>query len=176
MKAVIINGGYSVSSRLTGIEQEVETLLVKNSVPFEKIIVHKLPAEALLTANFAHPEIVANITKVNEADIVILLTPVFKGAYSGILKTFVDLLPQKGFVNKIVLPIAIGGSIAHLLSIEYALNPVASILGATHITNPVYVVEKHVTRVDDSFVVDQDVTERLDTVLQQVVTLEGSRV
>lgn len=176
MKAVIINGGYSINSRLTGIEQEVEKLLSNTNMTFDKIIVHKLPAEALITAKFGDPIIVEHVKKVDVADVVILLTPVFKGAYSGILKTFLDLLPQKGLVDKSVIPIAIGGSMAHLLSLEYALKPIISILGATHVTNPVYVIDKLVTVVNDSYVVDCGITERLTNALQQVNVLEVGRV
>ena len=176
MKAVLINGGYSIYSRLTGIEQEVEKLLSNTNMTIDKILVHQLPAEALITANFEDPIIVENVKKVNAADVVILLTPVFKGAYSGILKTFLDLLPQKGLVNKSVIPIAIGGSMAHLLSLEYALKPIVSILGATHVTNPVYVIDKLVTVVNHSYVIDPEITERLTSALQQVNVLEVGRV
>lgn len=37
---------------------------------------------------------------------VILATPVYKAAYTGLLKAFLDLLPQDGLAGKIVLPIA----------------------------------------------------------------------
>lgn len=40
---------------------------------------------------------------------VILATPVYKAAYSGLLKTFLDLLPQGGLRDKVVLPIARNG-------------------------------------------------------------------
>lgn len=176
MKAIIINGGHSVSSRLTGIEQELEKLLDENKVAHEKIVVHQLPAQDLITANFTSVAIIENLKKVKAADIVILLTPVFKGSYSGILKTFIDLLPQKGLENKSVIPVAIGGSIAHLLSLEYALKPVVSILGATHVTTPVYVVDKLVTKIEDSFIVDSEIRDRLDYALQQAIVLDTAKV
>lgn len=175
MKAIIINGGYSLNSRLTGVQLEIEKLLNQNEVSFEKIIVHQLPAQELITANFTSHIIIENIKRVEKADIVILLTPVFKGAYSGILKTFLDLLPQKALENKSVIPVAIGGSIAHLLSLEYALKPVVSILGATHITNPVYIVDKQVTRDNDTFLVEDEVIKRVETVLKQAFVLDAIR-
>ena len=174
MKAIIINGGYSVKSRLTGVQQELEKLLIQHKVTFEKVIVHQLPAQDLITANFASPTIIENINKVEHADIVILLTPVFKGAYSGIIKTFIDLLPQKGLEGKSVIPVAIGGSIAHLLTLEYALKPIVSILGSTHVTNPVYVVDKQITIDDDeNYVVETDVINRLENSVKQALVLES---
>ncbi len=173
LKAIIINGGYSVDSRLTGVQLEIEKLLNQHEVSYEKIIVHRLPAQDLITANFASPTIIEHVKKVEKSEIVILLTPVFKGAYSGILKTFIDLLPQKGLEGKSVIPVALGGSIAHLLSIEYALKPIISILGSTHVTNPVYVVDKQIAKIDGNFTVESEVVDRLENSLKQAIVLEA---
>lgn len=162
MSAIIINGGYSVFSRLTGIEQEITKLLQYEGINYTIIHVHQLNAEQLITADFKGSDIVPNIKAVQQANIVFVLTPIFKGSFSGILKTFLDLLPQGAFENKTVIPIAIGGSIAHLLALEYSLKPVLSILGGTTISNPVYVVDKQVTKTDqDQFEVVAEVTERI---------------
>lgn len=167
-KAIIINGGNTVNSRLTGIQQHIEALLAADGVTYEVIHVHQLPAVDLITANFASKAIAENVAKVTAADIVLFLTPIFKGSYTGILKTFIDLLPQKALENKTVVPVAIGGSLAHLLALEYSLKPVLSILGATLITSPIYIVDSQVERVEGGFVVSEDATERIDKVWQTV--------
>lgn len=172
MKAIIINGGNSLSSRVVGVEQEIGRLFKRAGISFNVIHVHLLKAEDLITANYNSPIILENVRKVEEADIVVLLTPVYKGAYSGILKTFLDLIPQKGLEGKIVLPVAVGGSIAHLLSIDYALKPVVAILGATNILPSVYVVDQQVQRLDGgTFAVEQEVIERLEKGLSSVIEL-----
>ena len=165
-RAIIINGGNSVNSRLTGIEQKIQALLKKDGIEYDVISVHQLPAQDLITANFASEEIKKSIVKVGEADIVFFLTPIYKGSFTGILKTFIDLLPQKGLENKIAVPVAIGGSIAHLLALEYSLKPVLSILGATHITNPIYIVDSQVERLDNGYALDEDATDRIEKVLK----------
>ena len=167
-KAIIINGGNSVNSRLTGIEQYIVKLLETGGISQEMIQVHQLPAADLITANYASEAIAKEIVKVGEADIVFFLTPIYKGSYTGILKTFIDLLPQKGLENKIVIPVAIGGSIAHLLALEYSLKPVLSILGATTISSPIYIVESQVARTDAGFEVEADAKERIEKVWQTV--------
>src|SRR5690606_5813459 len=106
-KAILINGGNSVTSRLTGVQQSIESLLEQQGIAHETIQIHQLPAEDLITANYASETIAEEIVKVGEADIVFFLTPIYKGSYTGILKTFIDLLPQKGLENKIVVPVAI---------------------------------------------------------------------
>lgn len=167
-KAVLINGGNSVTSRLTGVQQSIESLLEQYGISHETIQVHQLPAEDLITANYASETIAKEIVKVGEADIVFFLTPIYKGSYTGILKTFIDLLPQKGLENKAVVPVAIGGSIAHLLALEYSLKPVLSILGATTISTPIYIVDSQVTKTDTGFIVEEAAKERIEKVWESV--------
>jgi pyruvate-ferredoxin/flavodoxin oxidoreductase len=45
---------------------------------------------------------------------------------------FLDLLPQLGLTGKAVLPLAVGGSIAHVLAIDYGLRPVLCSMAAEH--------------------------------------------
>lgn len=167
-KAILINGGNSVSSRLTGIENFIAANLKAQGVDVETIQVHQLPAKDLITANYAGEAIAKEIVKVGEADIVVFLTPIYKGSYTGILKTFIDLLPQKGLEGKQVFPVAIGGSIAHLLALEYSLKPVLSILGATNIESPVYIVDSQVVRNDAEFSLDEAAVERIEKVFSSV--------
>lgn len=171
-KAIIINGGYSVQSRLTGIEQVIGRLLTQRDIAHEVIQVHQLPAVDLLTANYTSKPIAEQMVKVGDADIVFFLTPIFKGSYSGILKTFIDLMPQKGLENKIVVPVAIGGSIAHLLALDYSLKPVLSILGATHISNSIYITDSQVVRNEEQFDVHEEAVERIKKVWESIAPVE----
>lgn len=141
-KAILINGSNTVYSRLTGVQQQAEQALQAQGIDTEILYVHQLPAEDLILANFGSEAIKTATAKVEAADIVVILTPIYKAAYTGILKTFLDLIPQKGLEGKLVWPIAIGGSIGHLLAIDYALKPVVTVLGATHIAHTVFVVDK----------------------------------
>jgi FMN reductase len=63
---------------------------------------------------------------------VVVATPVYKAAYSGLLKVFLDVLPQTALKGKLVLPLATGGSPHHMLALDYALRPVLQSLGAPH--------------------------------------------
>lgn len=139
---VIINGTNSSISRVNGVKSYIE-----QAVRDIKIIdIYQLPAKDLLSANFNHEEIIAANQLVADAEVVIILTPVYKAAYSGILKTYLDLLPQKGLENKIVIPIAVGGTLHHLLAIDYALKPVLASLGATQILQGIYILDRYIKK------------------------------
>ena len=76
----------------------------------------------------------------------LISTPVYKASFAGGLKAVLDLLDEKALAGKVVLPIATGGSPAHLLALEYGLKPVLSALGARHILAGVYATDKQVRR------------------------------
>lgn len=100
------------------------------------------PAEDLILGKYDSPAFDEVKRLLAEASAVVVATPVYKAAYSGGLKTLLDILPQAALRGKTVLPLATGGSPAHQLAIDYALKPVLSALGATDLLQGVYVVDK----------------------------------
>ena len=168
-KVVIINGSNTRNSRVTAIQEKVERFFAAHSTSIHTNHVHELPAVALITANFASDAILAENKKVKEADIIVILTPIYKASYTGILKTYLDLLPQKAFVGKTILPIAVGGSIGHLLALEYALKPILAVLGATNIAHSVYIVDKQIIRLEDgNFAIEEEANNRLEVELKNL--------
>ncbi len=122
-----------VNRRLTAAGHTVRTLPVRT-----------LPATALLVGDVTHPALIEAIAAVRDADALVVATPVYQSAYSGLLKVFLDLLPQFAFRGKTVLPLATGGSSAHVLAVDYALRPVLSALGAAHVTPGWFVPSSHI--------------------------------
>ena len=111
--------------------------------------VRDLPARALLSADVKEQTIAEAIAAVADADAVVVATPVYQAAYSGLLKVFLDLLPQFAFRGKAVLPIVTGGSPAHVLAVDYALRPVLANLGAAHIGQGWFVPSSHIRQWPD---------------------------
>jgi FMN reductase len=134
------------------------------------IKVRDIPAEDLLYAKFDSEAIVSANALVAAADAVFVATPIYKASYTGVLKAFLDLLPQKGLERKIVLPLAVGGTLSHLLAIDYALKPVLSALGAQNILQGVYVLDKQVTWGDrGQAILDDDISTRLHESVSQFI-------
>ncbi len=157
---VIISGSTSSTSRLNGVLQQVEALLHDHKV--ERIDVRSLPPEDLIYTKFDSPAIIEANRLIEQADAVVVATPIYKASYTGVLKTFLDLIPQKGLQGKVILPIAIGGTIAHLLAIDYALKPVLSSLGANNQLQGVYAQDVQVNRAEDgSFGLTEELHQRL---------------
>ena len=145
-KVLIISGSPIRQSRLYGLIGEASAFLEAAGHQVETLHVAELPAEDLLKANFGSEAVKEAQGLVAEADAVIVASPVYKAAYSGILKTFLDLVPERGLDDKLALPLFVGGTIAHLLAVEYALKPVLAALGSRHILGGVYAVDQAIER------------------------------
>lgn len=101
-----------------------------------------LPAADLLLGRADSPELAGAALTVENADAIVITTPIYKASFSGLLKTFLDLLPQTALRGKSVLPIATGGASAHVLALDYALRPVLMSMGAAYVA-PAYVILEH---------------------------------
>jgi FMN reductase len=175
-KVVIINGSPSLTSRLNGMIQYVEQRLLQAGIEIEHIQVAELPSEDLIKAKFDSEAILHANKKVEEAEGIIIASPVYKAAYTGVLKAYLDLLPQKSLLGKIILPLFIGGTIAHLLSIDYALKPVLSALGGRYILGGVYAVDTWITRNEqEGYSLSEDLLHRLDEAVAEFADLINRR-
>ncbi|MFJ5263305.1 NADPH-dependent FMN reductase [Streptomyces sp. NPDC088387] len=140
-----VSGSPSPTSRTTRLLRHLDERLGWQGHDVTNLEVRTLPAQALLGADFRDPAIVAATELFARADGIVIGTPVYKAAYSGLLKSLLDLLPQYALTGKTVLPLATGGSTAHVLAIDYALRPVLSSMGAAHIVPGWFTLDKDIT-------------------------------
>lgn len=70
------------------------------------------------------------ITTVTTADGVIAVTPIFTASYSGLFKSFFDVLDNTALVDKPLVMGATGGTARHSLALEHALRPLFGYLRA----------------------------------------------
>ncbi len=173
---VTIGGSPSATSKSAALLGLVRTRLETLGLTTAAVNVRDLPAEDLLYARASALPIASVSELVGSAHAVVVATPIYKAAYSGILKAFLDLLPQEAFAGKMVLPIATGGTLAHMLAIDYALRPVLSALGSTHILGGVYLLDSQFTNVTDGAVqLEAAADDRLNTAIKQFDDLLTSR-
>jgi FMN reductase len=94
-------------------------------------------ADAIVTG-FPSGELRDAIRTVTTADAVVAVTPVFAASYSGLFKTFVDVLEPDALVGKPVLLAATAGTARHSLVIEHAMRPLFSYLRALTVPTGVF--------------------------------------
>lgn len=168
---LIIAGSPSSTSRSHRLALMLGDRLRELSIETSLLDLRTLPAEDLLHARSDAPAIVAAVAQLAAASGVVIVTPVYKAAYSGLLKTFLDLLPQFGLRDKVVLPFAMGGTIAHVLSIDYALRPVLNSLDPLHVVNGLFVLDKQlIIHPDGKAELSEDLIPKLDLALDGFIT------
>ncbi|GEK02181.1 FMN reductase [Streptomyces sp. 1-11] len=87
---------------------------------------------------FPSGQLAAAVDAVTGADGLIAVTPVFTASYSGLFKSFFDLIDPDALTGKPVLVAATGGTARHSLVLEHALRPLFAYLRATVVPTAVY--------------------------------------
>lgn len=166
---LVISGSPSPTSKTERVAEYLGGRLLVAGQDVDHLRLRRLPAGPLLGADTRDPMIANAVAQVADAQGIVLATPTYKAAYSGLLKVFLDLLPQFGFAGKAVLPLATGGSVAHVLTLDYALRPVAQSLGARHVVQSFFVLDTHLTIAGDDVEIHSDSVGALEDVLEQFI-------
>ncbi len=168
---MLLAGSPSERSRSAALLDAVALRLAVRGVRAEHLHIRNLNPQALLLADTGHHSIVQAVKQVEDANLLVVATPVYKAAYSGVLKVFLDLLPQSALQGKTVLPLATGGSPHHMLALDYALRPVLQSLGAKHILPGIYATDGQVALPPEgAYAVAPEIGQRIDEAVHQLVS------
>ncbi|MFE5188733.1 FMN reductase [Streptomyces sp. NPDC056628] len=141
MRLVVVSAGLSVpsSTRLladrlaaaTGRQTEAEVEVVE---------LRELAVEIAqnFTNGFPGRRLAAAIDAVTSADGLIVVTPVFSASYSGLFKSFFDVIDKDALTGMPVLIAATGGTARHSLVLDHALRPLFAHLRAVVVPTGVY--------------------------------------
>jgi FMN reductase len=94
-------------------------------------------ADNLLTG-FPNKALQAAVDTVVGADGLIAVSPIFSASYSGLFKTFFDVLDKDALTGKPVLLGATAGTARHSLALEHALRPLFAYLRAVVLPTAVF--------------------------------------
>jgi FMN reductase len=91
-----------------------------------------------MLTGFAAPALRDVLNTLARADGVIAVTPIFNASYSGLFKSFFDVIDDTSLVDKPVLIGATGGTARHSLALEHAVRPLFAYLRAVVMSTAVY--------------------------------------
>lgn len=148
MRVITLAGSPRFPSRSTALLTVSQHRLEQRGVEIIPWNLHNFRPEDLLYARFDSPALLALKEDLAGADGVIVATPIYKASFSGALKTLLDLLPERALEHKVVLPLATGGTVAHMLAVDYALKPVLSALKAQEILHGVFADDSQIAHYD----------------------------
>ncbi|WP_416961833.1 FMN reductase [Streptomyces sp. Agncl-13] len=141
MKLVVVSAGLSVPSSTRLLADRLAAAVDrKTPVDIQVVELRDLAVEIAhnLTNGFPGKKLAAALDAVTQADGLIAVTPVFSASYSGLFKSFFDVLEKDALAGKPVLIAATGGSARHSLVLEHALRPLFAYLRAVIVPTAVY--------------------------------------
>ncbi|MDQ1037967.1 FMN reductase [Streptomyces sp. V3I8] len=145
MRLVVVSAGLSVPSSTRLLGDRLAAAVVGRAptgapAEVEVVELRDLAVEIAhhLTTGFPGPALGAALSAVADADGLIVVTPVFSASYSGLFKSFFDVLDRDALAGKPVLVAATGGSARHSLVLEHAMRPLFAYLRAVVVPTAVY--------------------------------------
>ncbi|MFD1708825.1 NADPH-dependent FMN reductase [Siminovitchia sediminis] len=165
---VILSGSPSEHSRSEKILKYLGSLLEQKQFTVTHLSVRDVPPTDLFEAKFDSPAIQRISSLIENARGVIIGSPVYKAAYSGVLKALLDLLPQDVLENTPVLPVMTGGTPAHLLAIEYTLKPLIATLKGESLKG-VYFLDSQIDRDAQIPIMDEELLLRIEQQLDALI-------
>ena len=143
MKLAVVTAGLSVPSSTRLLADRLAAATVAASPSPVSVSVVELRDIALdvtknLLTGFPSPALRSAIASVVDADALVVVTPVFTAGYSGLFKSFFDVLDADSLAGKPVLLGATGGTERHSLVLDYQLRPLFGYLKADPVATGVY--------------------------------------
>lgn len=94
---------------------------------------------------WGNPEVAAAVEAVCKSDVAIFASPTYKGAYTGLLKLFLDQIPGDGLANTLAFPLMLGAGPGHQMAPDLVLKPVLVELGAACPARGLYLLDTDYT-------------------------------
>lgn len=142
-----LSGSPFPGSRTEGAARLVEdAALAASGARVRHLAVRDLPAGALIGADAGDAEVAAALAALAGADALLVASPVYKAAYTGVLKTLLDLAPADVLAGTPVAAVLSGGAAPHGPAAIAALATLLDALGADDVHPPVFLLDRVLQR------------------------------
>ena len=129
LRLVAVSGGMQRPSKSAALAAHLLDLIAE-AIPCEQHLIELGPLAPQFAGSVWRsqvPDVVERaLLTVEQADVLVVATPVFRGAYTGLFKHFFDFIDQDALIDTPVLLAATGGSERHALVIDHQLRPLFS--------------------------------------------------
>ena len=169
LDVVVVNGSPNERSKTAALAELITTRLAELvPVTVRRVDVYRLGPGFTGTSSREDvpPDVEAVLRAVEEADVLVAATPVYRGSYSGMFKHFFDLIGQYALANTPVVLAATGGSDRHALVIEHELRPLFGFFQAAVLPVGFYV---NTGDFDGTTVLNAEVYSRIEVGLGDVL-------
>ena len=171
LRVVAVSGGLQRPSKSAALAEHLLDLIADEIPCQQRLIELGQLAPQLAGAAWRSqlPDTVEReLAAVEQADVLVVTTPVFRGSYTGIFKHFFDFIHQDALIDKPVMLAATGGSERHALVIDHQLRPLFSFFQARTLPLGIYATDKDFV---DFRLQDEALIERAKLAVQRALPL-----
>jgi FMN reductase len=171
LRVVAVSGGLQRPSKSAFLAEHLLDLIA-DEVPCQQRLIEMGGIAPLLAGAVWRSQLSDTVEQelaaVEQADVLVVVTPVFRGSYTGLFKHFFDFIHQDALIDKPVLLAATGGSERHALVIDHQLRPLFSFFQARTLPLGIYATDKDFV---DYCLQDEAVIERARLAVQRALPL-----
>ncbi|WP_417284793.1 FMN reductase [Comamonas sp.] len=145
LRLVAVSGGLQRPSKSAALAEHLLDLIA-DELPCEQHLIELGQLAPQLAGVVWRSQLPCTVERelaaVEQADVLVVVTPVFRGSYTGLFKHFFDFIHQDALIDMPVLLAATGGSERHALVIDHQLRPLFSFFQARTLPLGVYRTDK----------------------------------
>ena len=171
LRVVAVSGGLQRPSKSAALAEHLLDLIA-DEIPCQQRLIELgqlAPQLAGAAGRSQLPDTVEReLAAVEQADVLVVTTPVFRGSYTGLFKHFFDFIHQDALIDKPVMLAATGGSERHALVIDHQLRPLFSFFQARTLPLGIYATDKDFV---DYRLQDEALIERAKLAVQRALPL-----
>jgi FMN reductase len=165
---VAVVGSPTPYSRTRSLVTEIQGRIVSETGAKARLvdIAELVPYLMVRSREETSPFLEEALRAVEQADLLLIGTPVYKGSYTGLFKHFIDLIDYKSLTGVPVALLAMGGSDRHALVIDHQLRPLFGFFNAQTLPTGVFVSERSYT---SGCISDPVLQNRISTLVRESV-------
>ncbi|WP_407460588.1 FMN reductase [Xanthomonas campestris pv. raphani] len=171
LRIVAVSGGMQRPSKAAALAEHL-LALIAGQVPCEQHLVELGALAPQFAGALWRSQLPATVEQelvaVEQADVLVVTTPVYRGSFTGLFKHFFDFVHQDALIDTPVLLAATGGSERHALVIDHQLRPLFSFFQARTLPLGVYATDRDFL---DSHVHNEALAERARLAVQRALPL-----
>jgi FMN reductase len=137
-RTAVVVGNPKAGSRTLAAARTVATALTDQAPDLVVDLADVGPA----LLDWSDPGVSELVDRVGAADLVVVASPTYKGAYTGLLKLFLDRFAAGTGLSGVAVPLMLGAGPAHALAPELTLRPLLTELGATVPGRALYLLDR----------------------------------
>ncbi|MBO9788012.1 FMN reductase [Xanthomonas phaseoli] len=145
LRVVAVSGGMQRPSKAVALAEHLLELIA-DQVPCERHLVEIGALAPHFAGALWRTQVPGAVEQalclVEQADILVVATPVYRGSFTGLFKHFFDFIDQDALIDTPVLLAATGGSDRHALVIDHQLRPLFSFFQARTLPLGVYATDR----------------------------------